>query len=186
MEQVFGPPGATVMALAILVSTFGCLNGLILAGARVYYAMARDGLFFAAAGTTNRHHVPAVALVAQGVWASLLTLPVTVTFKTGTDAPRFGNLYNELLEYIIPADLTFYALMVGAVVLLRRQAPDLPRPYRTIGYPLPVIVYISLAVLLVVDFVLLAPSTSGIGALIVLAGLPVYVLWSWSARGRSA
>src|SRR5262249_26951822 len=146
-------------AVAILISTFGCLNGLILAGARVYYAMARDGLFFAAAGTTNRHHVPAVALAAQGAWAALLTLPVTVALDESTGVPRFGNLYSQLLEYIIPCDLSFYALMVGAVVLLRRKAPGLNRPYRTPGYPLPPIVFIGLAVLLVLDFVYLAPET---------------------------
>jgi APA family basic amino acid/polyamine antiporter len=185
MEAIFGPPGTVVMAVAILISTFGCLNGLILAGARVYYAMARDGLFFAAAGTTNRHHVPAVALVAQGVWAALLTLPVTVALDESTGVPKFGNLYSQLLEYIIPCDLSFYALMVGAVVLLRRQAPGLKRPYRTPGYPLPPIVFIGLAVLLVLDFVYLAPETSGIGYLIVLAGIPVYFVWSRAGAPRS-
>jgi APA family basic amino acid/polyamine antiporter len=178
METIFGPPGTAVMAGAILISTFGCVNGLILAGARVYYAMARDGLFFAAAGTTNRHHVPAVALAAQGVWAALLTLPVTVSVDKVSGDRKFGNLYSQLLEYSIPADLSFYALMVGAVILLRRKAPGLKRPYRTPGYPLPAIIFIGLAVLLVVDFVYLAPETSGIGYLIVLAGIPVYFVWS--------
>jgi APA family basic amino acid/polyamine antiporter len=184
MQAIFGPTGTVVMAAAILISTFGCLNGLILAGARVYYAMARDGLFFAAAGTTNRQHVPAVALIAQGIWAGLLTLPVTVTIDKAGGAPKFGNLYSQLLEYIIPADLSFYALMVGAVILLRRKAPDLERPYRTLGYPLPAILYIGLAVLLVLDFVLLAPETSGIGYLIVLAGIPVYAAWSRASAPR--
>jgi basic amino acid/polyamine antiporter, APA family len=178
MTRVFGPTGTSVMAGAILISTFGCLNGLILAGARVYYAMARDGLFFAAAGTTNRHHVPAVALAAQGVWAALLTLPVTVSIDKLTGARKFGNLYSELLEFIIPADLSFYALMVGAVILLRRKAPGLKRPYRTPGYPVPALIFISLAVLLVLDFVYLAPATSGFGYLIVLTGIPVYFIWS--------
>jgi APA family basic amino acid/polyamine antiporter len=178
MEAIFGPPGTAVMAGAILISTFGCVNGLILAGARVYYAMARDGLFFAAAGTTNRHHVPAVALAAQGVWAAALTLPVTVSIDKATGTQKFGNLYSQLLEYIIPADLSFYALMVGAVILMRWKAPGLKRPYRTPGYPLPALVFIGLAALLVVDFVCLAPETSGIGYLIVLAGIPVYFVWS--------
>jgi APA family basic amino acid/polyamine antiporter len=184
MQAIFGPAGTVAMAAAILISTFGCLNGLILAGARVYYAMARDGLFFAAAGTTNRRHVPAVALVAQGAWACLLTLPVTVAVDGATGAPKFGNLYSQLLEYIIPADLSFYALMVGAVILLRRKAPGLERPYRTPAYPLPALLYIGLAVLLVVDFVVLAPETSGIGALIVLAGIPVYAAWSRASARR--
>jgi APA family basic amino acid/polyamine antiporter len=176
MRHVLGDRGAVVMAAAILISTFGCVNGIVLAGARVYYAMARDGLFFAAAGTTNRRHVPAVALGAQCVWASVLTLPVTITVEEGV--AKYGNLYNELLEYIIPADVTFYTLMVVAVIVLRRKAPGLERPYRTIGYPLPPLIYIVLATLLVLDFVCLAPATSGIGYLIVLAGVPVYFAWS--------
>jgi APA family basic amino acid/polyamine antiporter len=182
MEAVFGPPGTAVMAGAILISTFGCVNGLILAGARVYYAMARDGLFFAAVGTTNRNHVPAVALAAQGLWAGLLTLPATVSTDRVTGALEFGDLYGLLLEYIIPVDLSFYALMVGAVILLRRKAPGLKRPYRTPAYPVPAFAFIGLAALLVADFVCLAPETSGIGTLIVLAGIPVYYLWSRAAR----
>lgn len=176
MEAVLGPNGQAVMALAILISTFGCVNGLCLAGARVYYAMARDGLFFSQAGTANRHHVPAAALVAQGVWAALLVLPVTV--DASVSPPRYGNLYSQLLEFLIPVDLTFYALMVAAVVVLRRRRAELPRPYRVWLYPLPVFVYLGLAVLLVADFIALAPATSGVGFLIVLAGIPVYLIWS--------
>jgi basic amino acid/polyamine antiporter, APA family len=182
MQAVLGQAGTIAMAAAILISTFGCVNGLILAGARVYYAMARDGLFFAKAGTTNRHHVPAVALAAQGVWASLLALPVTVGTKPGAQAVEYGNLYGQLLEYVIPADVTFYTLMVGAVIVLRRKAPALDRPYRTFAYPLPALIYMSLAVLLVLDFIVLAPATSGIGYLIVLAGIPVYLVWSRAAK----
>ncbi len=128
MQAILGRSGTVVMAAAILISTFGCVNGLVLAGARVYYAMARDGLFFARAGTTNRHHVPAAALVAQGLWAALLVLPVTATIDPRTNRVTYGNLYNELLEYIIPVDLTFYTLMVGAVIALRRKRPDLNGP----------------------------------------------------------
>jgi basic amino acid/polyamine antiporter, APA family len=186
MRHVLGDRGAIVMAAAILISTFGCVNGIVLAGARVYYAMARDGLFFAAAGTVNRRHVPAVALAAQCVWASLLTLPVTVAIDPASGRASYGNLYNQLLEYIIPADLTFYTLMVVAVIVLRLRAPGLERPYRTIGYPLPPLIYIVLAALLVLDFVCLAPATSGIGFLIVLAGFPVYFAWSrLSGKPRS-
>jgi basic amino acid/polyamine antiporter, APA family len=179
MEAALGQGGTQVMALAILVSTFGCVNGLCLAGSRVYYAMARDGLFFARAGRTNRHHVPAAALIAQGVWAALLVLPVTVDHTT--TPPSYGNLYDQLLEFLIPVDVTFYTLMVGAVVVMRWRRPEMERPYRTWGYPLPAIVYITLAVLLVVDFVALAwktSKTSGIGYMIVLAGIPVYLVWS--------
>jgi basic amino acid/polyamine antiporter, APA family len=184
MEAILGPRGGELMAAAILISTFGCVNGLVLAGARVYYAMAQDRLFFQAIATTNRQHVPAAALFAQGLWASLLVLPVTIlALPDGT--VKYGNVYNELLEYVIPVDVTFYTLMVGAVVALRRKAPHLRRPYRTIGYPIPVFIYIALAILLVLDFIYLKPLTSGKGYLIVLAGIPVYLIWSrLSARAR--
>ncbi len=178
MQAIFGPHGAQVMAAAILISTFGCVNGLVMAGARIYFAMARDGLFFKSIARTNRFHVPGWALAAQGLWAVLLVLPVTAKQKPGTDLFEYGNLYNDLLEYIIPVDVTFYTLMVAAVILLRFKLPDAPRPYRTFAYPLPPLIYIGLAVLLVCDFIYLNPGTSGIGFLIVLAGIPVYLIWS--------
>jgi APA family basic amino acid/polyamine antiporter len=184
MQAILGERGAQVMAAAILISTFGCVNGLVLAGARIYYAMARDGLFFRSVATTNRRHVPAVALMAQGLWATLLVLPVSVLIEPTSKAVQFGNLYNDLLEYVIPVDVTFYTLMVIAVIAYRFKAPQMHRPYRTIGYPLPALVYIGLAVLLVLDFMYLKPSTSGIGFVIVLAGIPVYLLWSRLALSR--
>ncbi|HEX5723822.1 MAG TPA: amino acid permease [Longimicrobiaceae bacterium] len=177
MQSLFGAPGAVVMAIAILISTFGCNNGLILAGARVYYAMARDGLFFRPLAKLNPRHVPAVALAAQGVWASLLTLPRTVTTSPQTGEPVFGNVYTQLLEYIVSVDLVFYALMVGAVIVMRRRRPELERPYRTWGYPVTPLVYIVLAALLVVDLAYLTPQTSGIGYLLVLTGIPAFLLW---------
>ncbi|MDG3005705.1 APC family permease [Paludisphaera mucosa] len=177
MEAAVGPSGRYLMAGAILISTFGCVNGLILAGARVFYAMARDRLFFQAAAKTNAHHAPAVALYSQGIWACLLTLPATVTVHKETGVPKYGNLYSELLEYIIPVDLLFCIVMVAAVIVLRRKAPFLNRPYKTFAYPVPPAVYIVLATLLVVDFLYLKPMTSGVGFLIVLAGLPVYYWW---------
>jgi APA family basic amino acid/polyamine antiporter len=181
MQTIFGPTGAIVMAIAIMISTFGCNNGLILAGARVYYAMARDGLFFKKIGKLNEHHVPAVALIAQGIWASVLTLPRTVT----TDAqgkPAYGNVYTQLLEYIISADLVFYALMVGAVIVLRKKMQDVERPYRTFGYPFVPLVYIVLAAFVILDLAYLAPFTSGMGYVLVLAGIPVYFFWQRQAR----
>jgi APA family basic amino acid/polyamine antiporter len=184
LEAILGPRGEKVMAGAILISTFGCVNGLVLAGARIYYAMARDGLFFRAVASTNRFHVPAVALMAQGLWSALLVLPVTMS-PDGHGGVKPGNLYNELLEYVIPVDVTFYALMVGAVIALRIKAPQLDRPYRTIAYPLPILVYIGLAVLLVLDFIYLKPWTSGKGYLIVLAGIPVYLVWSQVAAAKA-
>jgi basic amino acid/polyamine antiporter, APA family len=177
MNALFGHPGAMCMAAAIMISTFGCNNGLILAGARVYYAMARDGLFFEKVGTTNRYHVPATALVAQGIWTALLTLPRTVTIDAATHGVTYGNVYTQLLEYIVSADLVFYLLMVMAVIVLRRKAPTAERPYRTWGYPIVPIISILLSALLILDLAWLAPATSGIGMLIVLTGVPVYFLW---------
>ena len=182
MQAVFGPRGTILMAIAVMISTFGCNNGLILAGARVYFAMARDNLFFKGAGSLNNRHVPAAALVIQGIWAAFLTLPRTVTTNPQTGAVTYGNVYTQLLEYIISADLIFYALMVGAVIVMRRKAPEIERPYRTIGYPVVPLIYIGLAVLIVLDLAYLAPSTSGIGYLLVLTGIPVYFVWRRKAK----
>ena len=176
MNAVFGGVGASAMAAAIMISTFGCNNGLILAGARVYYAMAGDRLFFRAIARTNAQHVPAAALVAQGIWAALLTLPRTISIDTG-GAVSYGNVYTQLLEYIVAADLVFYVLLVGAVIVLRGKDPAAARPYRAWGYPWVPIVAITLASLLIIDLALLAPATCGIGFAIVLSGFPVFLLW---------
>jgi basic amino acid/polyamine antiporter, APA family len=178
MHTVFGNPGALAMAAAIIISTFGCDNGLILSGARVYFAMARDGLFLRKAETTNRFHVPATALVAQAIWTAFLTLPRTVTTQAATDKVTYGNVYTQLLEYIVSADLIFYLLLIVALVVLRRKAPTAERPYRTWGYPVVPIVSILVAALLIIDLALLAPMTSGLGILIVLSGVPFYFIWS--------
>ncbi len=177
MQAALGPIGATLMAIAIMISTFGCNNGLIMAGARVYYAMSRDKLFFERVGSINAQHVPAVALITQGIWAAFLTLPRTVTHDPITGAVSYGNVYTQLLEYIVSADLIFYGLMVGAVIVMRRKAPELERPYRTFGYPLVPIIYIVIALLFVIDLAYLAPSTSGIGYLLVFTGIPIYFIW---------
>ena len=181
MNAVFGHTGAMFMAAAIMISTFGCDNGLILSGARVYFAMARDRLFFKKVGTINRNHVPATALVAQGIWTALLTLPRTVRTDAATHKIVYGNVYSQLLEYIVSADLLFYLLMVVALIILRRKAPAAERPYRTWGYPIVPIISILLAGLLILDLAWLAPTTSGIGILIVLTGVPVYFLWRRAA-----
>ncbi len=186
MQAVMGRPGTILMAVAIMVSTFGCNNGLILAGARVYYAMARDRLFFERVGRVNARHVPAIALVAQGIWASLLTLPRTVRIDAATGAVTYGNVYSQLLAYLVPADLIFYALMVGAVIVMRRKAPEVERPYRTVGYPFVPAVYIIIALLLTLDLIYLEPPTSGIGFLLLLTGIPVYLIWRRNAAPRSA
>jgi basic amino acid/polyamine antiporter, APA family len=183
MNAALGPIGTILMSIAIMVSTFGCNNGLILAGARVSYAMARDGLFFRGVARLNRQQAPAMALVAQGIWAAFLTLPRTVITDPATGAVTYGNVYTQLLEYIVSADLVFYVLMVGAVIVLRRKLPVAPRPYRTWGYPIIPGIYIAIAGFLIVDLAYLAPSTSGIGYLLVCTGIPVYL--TWRKRGGS-
>jgi len=177
MNSIFGRPGALAMAAAIMISTFGCNNGLILAGARVYYAMARDGLFFHRTARINRHDVPAAALIAQAIWTVLLTLPRTVITDPATGAVSYGNVYTQLLEYIVSADLVFYVLLVVAVIVLRKKSPAAERPYRTWGYPVVPIISVILAAFLIVDLAWLAPTTSGIGYLLVLTGIPVYFIW---------
>jgi len=186
MQAVFNRPGTILMAVAIMISTFGCNNGLILAGARVYYAMARDNLFFKRIGTLNVRNVPAVALIAQGLWAAFLTMPRTVITDSHTGVVTYGNVYDQLLEYIVSADLIFYALMVAAVIVMRRKAAQLDRPYRTFGYPLVPLIYIGLAGLFVLDLAYLAPLTAGIGYLLVLTGIPIYVIWAFLLRRTMA
>ena len=175
MQAILGPTGGVLMAAVIVISTFGCNNGLILSGARVYYAMARDGLFFAKAGLVNSRAVPAVALAFQGVWAAVLTLPRNVT--SGPGGPVYGNVYTQLLEYIIAADMVFYGLMIAAVFVLRRKAPAVARPYRMWGYPLVPVIYLLVDLLLIADLSYVTPRTAGIGYLLVLAGVPVYFVW---------
>lgn len=162
-QGIFGPSGATLMAVAILVSTFGCNNGLILAGARVYWAMAKDGLFFRKAGTLSKTGVPAWALVAQAIWTSVLCL-------TGT--------YGQLLDFVIFAALIFYALTTVGLFVLRIKRPGLPRPYKAIGYPVLPALYIVLASTVAV-LLLLADKTrtqAVSGLVVVLLGVPVYFM----------
>ncbi len=173
LEAILGPTGAIVMAIAILVSTFGCNNGLILAGPRVYYAMARDRLFFAKAGTLHpTHHTPTFGLLAQAGWAMALCL-------TGT--------YGQLLDYVIFAALIFYLLTTVALFRLRRLQPDLPRPVKAFGYPVvPALYILAIAFLLVV--LLVDPEKrkfSAFGLLIVALGIPVYLLWHRGAPAEA-
>ncbi|HYH44211.1 MAG TPA: APC family permease, partial [Thermoanaerobaculia bacterium] len=185
LQALWGPAGATVMAVFILISTFGCNNGLILAGARVSYAMARDGLFFKSTGRLNAARVPAVALVLQGVWASLLVLPRTrlrdaagaLQLDPASGLPRYGNVYTNLLEYVVFTILIFYVLAIAALFVLRRRRPDAPRPYRAFGYPLVPAFYIFGASAVVVALLLYRTQTTWPGLLIVLSGIPVYFFW---------
>jgi APA family basic amino acid/polyamine antiporter len=156
-----------------MVSTFGCNNGLILAGARAYYAMARDGVFFAKAGTLNAAKVPARALWLQGAWAAFLVLPRTFDPATGA----YGNLYGNLLDYVISAALIFYILTIAGIFRLRSTRPDAPRPYRAFGYPVVPALYIVGALAILVVLFAYRPATTWPGLVIVLLGLPVYYSW---------
>jgi len=162
LAAVVGPGAAGAMALAIMASTFGCANGMVLAGGRVYWAMARDGLFFRWVGTLNAHGVPAAALLLQATWASALTL---------------SGRYGDLLDYVIFAALLFYVLTVWGLFRLRRTRPEAPRPYRAWGYPWVPALYVGLAGLLMADLLVLKPAYTWPGLGLVLLGVPVYAWW---------
>lgn len=178
LAMIFGNSGAALMALAIMISTFGCANGLILAGARVYYAMSRDGLFFRGIGQLNANHVPAMGLVLQGIWAAFLVLLRTRLVDSATGAVSYGNLYGVLLDYVIFAALMFYVLTIGGVFVLRRKRPNAERPYRAWGYPFLPIIYIVTALIIMVTLILYETQDTWPGLLIVLLGVPVYLVWS--------
>jgi APA family basic amino acid/polyamine antiporter len=178
MNVIFSGRGAMVMAVAIMISTFGCNNGLILAGARAYYAMARDGLFFKASGQLNHKHVPAWSMVIQGIWAALLVLPRTIKHDAAGNITGYGNLYGNLLDYVISAALIFYILTIAGIIVLRKKRPNVERPYKAFGYPvLPILYIIGAAVILTVLFVYQTASTWP-GLIIVITGIPVYFIWS--------
>src|SRR5437763_12234010 len=167
LSQMFGSMGAYLMAAAILVSTFGCNNGLILSGARVYYAMAKDGLFFHGAGKLHpTYKTPAVSLMVQMVWICILCL-------SGT--------YGQLLDYVVFAVLVFYILTIAGIFVLRFKHPNAERPYRAFGYPVLPAIYIVMAIF--IDIVLLRykPQFTWPGLIIVLLGIPVY--FAWRLRG---
>ena len=185
MQAVFGPRGTVIMAVAIMISTFGCNNGLILAGARVYYAMARDNLFFQARGFVESPPRAGRCARPAGNLGGVSNVAENGYHQSADWCSHLRQRLTQLLEYIISADLIFYALMVGAVIVMRRKAPHIERPYRTVGYPLVPLVYIALAVLIVLGLAYLAPSTSGIGYLLVLTGIPVYFVWRRRAAGTT-
>jgi APA family basic amino acid/polyamine antiporter len=180
-DVVFPGFGASLMAAAIMISTFGCNNGLIFSGPRAYYAMAKDGLFFQLAGKLNKFHVPAWAIVIQGIWAALYVLPRTVN-SDGS----YGNLYGDLLTYVISAALIFYILAIAAIFVLRMKRPEAERPYKAFGYPIiPALYIIGASVILIVLFVFQTTQTWP-GMLIVLTGVPVYFIWrNMSGRQRA-
>jgi len=151
-----------VMAVLVVISTFGCNNGMILSAARVYYAMANDGLFFKKVGKLNSKGVPSNGLLFQGIWASLLCL-------SGT--------YSELLDYVIFAVLIFYTMTIIGIYILRKKRPDAERPYKAFGYPVVPAIYIILATLIMIDLLIYKPNYTWPGLIIVVLGIPVYYIW---------
>lgn len=185
MEVMFGGAGAGIMAIAIMISTFGCCNGLILAGARVYYAMAQDGLFFKATARLNSKHVPATALVMQGIWTAVLVLPRTRNVDAASGDITYGNLYSNLLDYIIFAALIFYVLTIAGVFVLRRTRPGAERPYRALGYPILPALYMLGATAIMLVLLAYRAQTTWPGLVIVLTGVPIYFLWKSFAKKSS-
>ena len=170
LQVIFPRVGAALIAVAIMVAAFGCMNALILSGARAYYAMALDGLFFQRAGALNRANVPGAALIMQGVWAAVLLTIRTYDPVTG----KYGNLYSNLLDYIISAALIFYILTIAGVLRLRKTQPRAERPYRAFGYPAVPVVYLVCAAIILVVLFLYRSATTIPGIVIVLLGIPVY------------
>ncbi|MBK8882921.1 MAG: amino acid permease [Bacteroidales bacterium] len=168
MSVVFGDYAAIIMAIFIMVSTFGCNHGLIMAGPRVYYAMAKDGLFFKKVGEINKKGVPGFALWVQGFWAVLLCL-------SGT--------YGDLLDYVIFAVLIFFALTILAIFILRKKRPDIPRPYKAFGYPVIPAIYIATTIVIMTILLIYKPDYTFPGLGIVLLGIPVFYIWR--RRNRS-
>ncbi len=172
LEQIFHSSGTYLMAGAILISTFGCANGLTMTGARVYYAMSRDGLFFKAAGKLHpRYKTPVASLVAQAVWTCLLCL---------------SGSYGQLLDYTIFAALLFYILTIGSLFVLRVRKPLAERPYRAIGYPVLPAIYLVMAVWICIVLLRYKPQYTWPGLILVLLGLPVFVLWSRHGQSRTS
>jgi APA family basic amino acid/polyamine antiporter len=158
-QHIFGDSGTNVIAVLLMISTFGCNNGLILSGARVYYTMAKDGLFFRQAGALNKNAVPGKALWMQCIWASLLCL---------------SGKYGELLDYVIFVVLIFYILTIIGIFRLRRTKPSLPRPYKAFGYPVLPMIYIVLASCICLLLLVYKPKYTWPGLGIVLLGIPLY------------
>lgn len=162
MQTILGDNGKIFMAIMIMISTFGCLNGIILTAARVYYAMAKDGLFFKQAGILNKNEVPANSLLMQCAWACLLTL---------------SGSYGQLLDYIMFAVMLFYIFTVAAVFVLRHKRPDMERPYKTWGYPILPALYILMAIFVMLSILIYKFDFAVRGLVIILLGIPIYYLF---------
>jgi basic amino acid/polyamine antiporter, APA family len=172
LQLIFPGWGTVLMAAAIMVSTFGCVNALILSGPRVSYSMAQDGLFPKAAGRLNKARVPGWSLMIQGIWSAVLVLPRTFDVTTHS----YGSLYSNLLDYVISAAVIFYVLTIAGVIRLRITKPNVPRPYRAFGYPVVPLIYIAGGVCILFCLFAYRPATTWPGLLIVLCGVPVYFL----------
>jgi APA family basic amino acid/polyamine antiporter len=171
MFVVFGDYAAIIMAVFIMISTFGCNHGLILAGPRVYYAMARDGLFFKKVGELNKKGVPGFAIVVQGIWSVLLCL-------SGT--------YSDLLDYVIFAVLIFFSLTILAIFVLRVKRPEIPRPYKAFGYPVIPALYIITTTFIMVILLIYKPTYTFPGLAIVIVGIPVFFIWRKYSKTKVA
>ena len=182
LQAIFPGYGPTIMAIAIMISTFGCVNSLVLAGARAYYAMAKDGLFFKQAGVLNENRVPGWSLVVQGMWAVMLVLPRTYNVTT----KQYGNLYSNLLDYVISAALLFYILTIAGVFQLRRKRPDMARPYKVTGYPVVPAVFIAGASVVLYMLFAYRPATTWPGLVIVFIGAVVYAVIGRGAAARAS
>jgi len=159
---IFGATATTIMALVVVISTFGCNNGIVLSGARVFYAMAKDGLFFKKTGILNKYGVPAFSLGIQAVWSILLC---------------FSGTYTQLLDYVMFAAIVFYILTIGSVFVLRKKQPDIERPYKAFGYPVLPLIYILVCLLIIIVLLIKKPDFTWPGLIILLSGVPVYYLW---------
>ncbi len=180
LERILPGTGTILMTAAIIVSTFGCINGLILSGPRAYFAMARDGVFFPRAAELNGASVPGWALILQGLWAAFLVLPRTF------DGTRYGSLYGNLLDYVISAALIFYILTIAGIFRLRRRRPSAERPYKAFGYPAVPALYILGATCILGVLFVYRPATTWPGLAIVLLGLPVYAWFNAKSRGTGS
>jgi basic amino acid/polyamine antiporter, APA family len=170
LQQIFPSVGGFLMAAAIMISTFGCANGITLSGARAYYAMARDGLFFRFVGKLHpRYKTPAAGLIVQAVWTTLLCV---------------SGSYGQLLDYIIFAELVFYILTIVGLFVLRFRQPDTPRPYKAFGYPFLPILYIVMALIICAALLRYKPQYTWPGLILVLLGIPVYLYWSRAGRRK--
>jgi APA family basic amino acid/polyamine antiporter len=170
-ERTFGSAGASIVSLTILVSILGALNGGILTAPRVYFAQARDGLFFRKFGEVHpRHETPGLAILLQGLWAAILAL---------------SGSYLGLLSFAMFAAWIFYAMAVFGVIILRRKHPDWPRPYRMWGYPFSPLIFVAVSSWLVVNSLVSTPGPSVLGLLLIASGVPVYYLWRRKSSGEA-